>query len=98
MRHVYENQEEARNKGALVSLDAHANWTWMQSGAKILARLKSIGADVHRLFFDWLEFSVVGDLACRPRLKPDPRPQFVGSLKGAGPACWHFKLFYPGLF
>jgi glycosyltransferase involved in cell wall biosynthesis len=44
MRHVYENPDEARSKGARASEDALANWTWMHSGSKILARLTAIGS------------------------------------------------------
>lgn len=43
MRHVYENREEAREKGARAALDAHARWTWEHSAQKIIARLKEIG-------------------------------------------------------
>ena len=44
MRHVYEHRAEAREKGARASLDAHANWTWDRSGARILERLRTIGS------------------------------------------------------
>jgi GT2 family glycosyltransferase len=42
MRHVFENQEEARAKGARASADVHANWTWDHSARKIVARLDAI--------------------------------------------------------
>jgi glycosyltransferase involved in cell wall biosynthesis len=44
MRHVYENREEARSKGARASRDAHAQWTWDRAAGKILERLKVISA------------------------------------------------------
>ena len=44
LRHVYENREEARLKGAQAAREAHAKWTWNHSAEKIIARLKAIGS------------------------------------------------------
>jgi hypothetical protein len=58
MRHVFENQNEARAKGEKASLDVRTNWTWECSARKIIARVDQIastrtglglsrGGDVH---------------------------------------------------
>lgn len=39
MRHVYENREEARNKGLKASADVLTNWTWEKAAEKIVNRL-----------------------------------------------------------
>jgi len=44
LRHVYENREEAREKGARAARDAYARWTWGHAAQKIIARLKAIEA------------------------------------------------------
>ncbi|HTO87879.1 MAG TPA: glycosyltransferase [Thermoanaerobaculia bacterium] len=42
LRHVYENREEAKGKGAAAARETAAKWTWAQSGRKILSRLDAI--------------------------------------------------------
>jgi GT2 family glycosyltransferase len=42
MRHVYENREEARLKGARASAEVLGRWTWRQSAEKIIERLREI--------------------------------------------------------
>jgi GT2 family glycosyltransferase len=42
LRHVYENQAEARSKGELASKEVRENWTWDHAARKIIARLDSI--------------------------------------------------------
>jgi hypothetical protein len=44
MRHVYENQGEARAKGAKASEDVRTNWTWDAAARKIIGRLDAIAA------------------------------------------------------
>ena len=42
LRHVYENQAEARAKGARASREIRENWTWDHAARKIIARLDAI--------------------------------------------------------
>jgi glycosyltransferase involved in cell wall biosynthesis len=42
MRHVFENQAEARAVGERASREIHDKWTWEHSAAKIIARLDAI--------------------------------------------------------
>jgi glycosyltransferase involved in cell wall biosynthesis len=42
MRHVFENQAEARSKGERASREIRAGWTWKDAAAKIIARLDQI--------------------------------------------------------
>lgn len=42
MRHVYQNQEEAAEKGRRASAEVLANWTWRHSAQKIRDRLLAI--------------------------------------------------------
>ena len=42
MRHVFENPDEARAKGARAAADVRGNWTWDHSAAKIIARLNAV--------------------------------------------------------
>jgi glycosyltransferase involved in cell wall biosynthesis len=42
MRHVFENQAEAREKGAIAARDIHAHWTWDHAVGKIIQRLDHI--------------------------------------------------------
>ena len=42
MRHVYENREEARAKGAHGSADVLSKWTWDHTSKRIIARLDEI--------------------------------------------------------
>jgi GT2 family glycosyltransferase/glycosyltransferase involved in cell wall biosynthesis len=42
MRHVYENREEARLKGARASAEVLGRWTWRHSAEKIICRLNEI--------------------------------------------------------
>lgn len=42
MRHVYQNQEEARAKGSEASAYVLGNWTWQHAAAKIMKRLEAI--------------------------------------------------------
>lgn len=42
MRHVYENREEAREKGARASAEVLKRWSWQQSVEKIIARLQQL--------------------------------------------------------
>jgi glycosyltransferase involved in cell wall biosynthesis len=44
LRHVYENQEEARSKGAAAAREVAQMWTWDESARKIVARLEALGA------------------------------------------------------
>ncbi len=44
MRHVFENQAEARATGARASADVRENWTWQHAAARIISRLDSINA------------------------------------------------------
>jgi hypothetical protein len=48
MRHVFENQAEARAKGQRASRDVLANWTWDQAAQKIVNRLDQIAAERQR--------------------------------------------------
>lgn len=43
MRHVYENREEARRKGARASSEVLGRWTWRHSAEKIIRRLREVG-------------------------------------------------------
>ena len=43
MRHVYENREEARLKGARASAEVLGKWTWRHSAEKIIRRLREVG-------------------------------------------------------
>lgn len=40
MRHVYENREEAKLKGARASAEVLGKWTWRHSAEKIISRLR----------------------------------------------------------
>jgi hypothetical protein len=42
MRHVYENRDEAAEKGARASKIALSNWTWRLAAHKIKDRLLAI--------------------------------------------------------
>lgn len=42
MRYVYNNQQEARNKGMKAALDVAQKWTWSNTAEKILNRLQVI--------------------------------------------------------
>ena len=42
MRHVFENQAEARNKGERASQEIRASWTWDHAASRIIERLDSI--------------------------------------------------------
>ncbi len=42
MRHVYENREEARLKGARASAEVLGRWTWRHSAEKIIRRLREV--------------------------------------------------------
>ena len=42
MRHVYENREEAEEKGLFASRDVLSKWTWQRSAEKIIQRLDDI--------------------------------------------------------
>jgi len=42
MRHVYENQEEARAKGLRASIAARDRWTWLDAAGRIKDRLQEI--------------------------------------------------------
>jgi glycosyltransferase involved in cell wall biosynthesis len=42
MRHVFENQEEARVKGLRAAADVRSSWTWGHAAAKIVDRLEVI--------------------------------------------------------
>jgi GT2 family glycosyltransferase len=44
MRHVFENQQEARAKGEKASADVRSRWTWNDAAQKIVARLDQINA------------------------------------------------------
>jgi glycosyltransferase involved in cell wall biosynthesis len=44
MRHVYENREEAKMKGAQASAEVLGKWTWRHSAEKIIRRLHAVGA------------------------------------------------------
>jgi hypothetical protein len=44
MRHVYENQGEARAKGMQAAHEVRAKWTWENSARAIIARLEAIKA------------------------------------------------------
>jgi hypothetical protein len=43
MRHVYDNREEAKLKGALASAEVLERWTWQKSAEKIIRRLRELG-------------------------------------------------------
>jgi len=45
MRHVFENQAEARAKGQRASHDMLQNWTWDHAAQKIVDRLDQIVAE-----------------------------------------------------
>jgi len=47
MRHVYQNQGEARAKGARASRDVRELWTWDCAARKIVARLDAIRPGLH---------------------------------------------------
>jgi hypothetical protein len=42
MRHVFENQNEARAKGEKASHDVRSRWTWRDAAAKIVVRVDQI--------------------------------------------------------
>jgi glycosyltransferase involved in cell wall biosynthesis len=42
MRYVYENQQEARERGARAAADVHDRWTWRHTVDAILARLEAL--------------------------------------------------------
>ena len=42
LRHVFQNQEEARARGAAAAREVHAQWTWDHAARKIIARLDAI--------------------------------------------------------
>jgi GT2 family glycosyltransferase len=42
LRHVYENREEARLKGARASSEVLGRWTWRHSAEKIIRRLREV--------------------------------------------------------
>jgi GT2 family glycosyltransferase len=42
LRHVYENQEEARAKGAAAAREVAQKWTWDESAGKICSRLEEL--------------------------------------------------------
>lgn len=44
LRHVFENREEARARGAAAAREMAEKWTWEHSAAKIVARLAALGA------------------------------------------------------
>jgi hypothetical protein len=46
MRHIYEHQDEARERGARASADALGRWTWRQAAGHIADRLRQIRADL----------------------------------------------------
>lgn len=43
MRHVFENREEARRKGARASAEVLGKWTWRHSTEKIIRQLREVG-------------------------------------------------------
>lgn len=43
LRHVYENQDEARAKGVAAAREMAAKWTWRHAAEKIAARLEALG-------------------------------------------------------
>lgn len=43
MRHVFENREEAKLKGARASAEVLGKWTWRHSAEKIIRRLREVG-------------------------------------------------------
>ena len=43
MRHVYDNREEAKLKGARASAEVLDRWTWRHSAEKIIRRLRELG-------------------------------------------------------
>jgi glycosyltransferase involved in cell wall biosynthesis len=45
MRHVFENQAEARAKGETASRDVLENWTWDHAAQKIVDRIDRIGSE-----------------------------------------------------
>ena len=42
LRHVYENQDEARAKGAAAAREMAAKWTWRHAAERIAARLEAL--------------------------------------------------------
>ena len=46
MRHVFENQTEARATGEKASLDVLENWTWDHAAQKIVDRIDQIGSEL----------------------------------------------------
>lgn len=44
LRHVYEDREEAAEKGRRAAAEMVEKWTWKKAGEKIVARLSEIGA------------------------------------------------------
>jgi GT2 family glycosyltransferase len=46
LRHVFQNREEARARGAEAAREAHAQWTWDHAARKIIARLDTIAKSV----------------------------------------------------
>ena len=42
LRHVYENRDEARRKGAAAAEEMAQKWTWDHAAAKILTRLDAL--------------------------------------------------------
>ena len=43
LRHVYENRDEARTKGARAAAEVAERWTWRRAAERIAARLEAIG-------------------------------------------------------
>jgi GT2 family glycosyltransferase len=44
LRHVYENREEAKARGAAAAREVVEKWTWAHAAAKVIARLDALGA------------------------------------------------------
>ena len=42
LRHVFENRDEARGKGAAAAREMHARWTWDHAAARIIDRLDAV--------------------------------------------------------
>ncbi|HMA18904.1 MAG TPA: glycosyl transferase, partial [Thermoanaerobaculia bacterium] len=42
LRHVYENRDEAKRRGAAAAREIAARWSWDSSAVKILARLEAL--------------------------------------------------------
>ena len=43
LRHVYENREEAKARGATAAREVVEKWTWAHAAAKVIARLDALG-------------------------------------------------------